>query len=161
MLTDTLCAALTAGGLALAVTTAYRRRFLAATRIAAIALLPFGLALAGLVTLGRKIGTATGDWALDLVFKPTVWLGFGVIACSAALLGVTRLFSGRSGRKARRGGDAGAEATGSGPAAVSAGASAPAAAPALGAGPRRSRASADSGLSDFADIEEILKRRGI
>lgn len=157
MLTDTLCAALTAGGLAIAIVTAYRRRFLAATRIAAVSLLPFGLALAGLVTLGRKVGTATGDWAVDLVFKPTVWLGFGVIACSAALFGVTRLVSGR---RRRRGGDsAGAPA---GPAAV-AGGSGPAAepAPALSAGKRRSHASADSGLSDFADIEEILKRRGI
>ncbi|SEG73174.1 hypothetical protein SAMN05216223_10984 [Actinacidiphila yanglinensis] len=158
MLTDTLCAALTAGGLAIAIVTAYRRRFLAATRIAAFSLLPFGLALAGLVTLGRKVGTATGDWAVDLVFKPTVWLGFGVIACSALLFGVTRLFSGR---RRRRGGDS----AGTGPAAVAGGARAagPAAepAPALGAAKRRSRGSSDSGLSDFADIEEILKRRGI
>ncbi|WP_328461612.1 hypothetical protein [Streptomyces sp. NBC_00448] len=159
MLTDTLCAALSAGGLAIAIVTAYRRRFLAATRIAAVSLLPVGLALAGLVTLGRKVGTATGDWAVDLVFKPTVWLGFGVIACSAALFGITRLISGR---RRRRGGGADSAGAPAGPAAV-AGAPGPAAepAPALSAGKRRSRASADSGLSDFADIEEILKRRGI
>ncbi|BBA96057.1 hypothetical protein RVR_1183 [Actinacidiphila reveromycinica] len=157
MLTDTLCAALSAGGLAIAIVTAYRRRFLAATRIAAFSLLPVGLALAGLVTLGRKIGTATGDWAVDLVLKPSVWLGFGVIACSAVLFGITRLVSGRRGR---RGGDTSAAATG--PAAV-AGAAGPAAgsAPALSGGGRRSRAASDSGLSDFADVEEILKRRGI
>jgi hypothetical protein len=154
MLTDTLCAALSAGGLAIAIVTAYRRRFLAATRIAAISLLPVGLALAGLVTLGRKVGTATGDWAVDLVFKPSVWLGFGVIACSAVLFGITRLVSGRRGRR----GGAGA--------ASSAGASTPAGvpgagAPALSGGRRRSGGAGDSGLSEFADIEEILKRRGI
>ncbi|WP_335975646.1 MULTISPECIES: hypothetical protein [Streptomycetaceae] len=160
MLTDTLCAALSAGGLAIAIVTAYRRRFLAATRIAAISLLPVGLALAGLVTLGRKVGTATGDWAVDLVFKPSVWLGFGVIACSAVLFGITRLVSGRRGRRG------GAGAAGAAGAASSAGASSPAAvpgagAPALSGGRRRSGGAGDSGLSEFADIEEILKRRGI
>lgn len=156
MLTDTLCAALTAAGLAIAFLTAYRKRYLAATRMAALALLPLGLALAGLVTLGRKVGTATGDWALDLVFKPSVWLGFGVIACSAALYGVSRLFSRR---KPRGEGGEGVEG-GTGRAAVAPGASAPAAVTAgRGAGKRRS--SSDSGLSDFSDVEEILKRRGI
>src|SRR4051795_2620199 len=93
MLTTTLCAALSAGGLAIAMLTAYRRRFLAATRIAAVSLVPVGLAMAGLVTLGRKVGTATGHWAADLVFKPTVWMGFGVLAVAALLYGVTRLIS--------------------------------------------------------------------
>jgi hypothetical protein len=154
MLTDTLCAALTAAGLAIAIVTAYRRRYLAATRMAALSLLPFGLALAGLVTLGRKVGTATGDWAVDLVFKPTVWLGFGVIACSAVLYGVTRLFSRRKPRGERVEGRPAAAATAPGastPAAVTAG---------RGAGKSRS-SSSDSGLSDFSDVEEILKRRGI
>lgn len=153
MLTDTLCAALTAAGLAIAVVTAYRRRYLAATRMAALALLPFGLALAGLVTLGRKVGTATGDWAVDLVFKPSVWLGFGVIACSAALFGITRLFSRRKPRGERV--DGGAQ-----PPAAAPGASVPAVTAGRSAGKRRS-GSSDSGLSDFADVEEILKRRGI
>ncbi|WP_031515294.1 hypothetical protein [Streptomyces sp. NRRL F-5123] len=153
MLTTTLCAALSAGGLGIAMMTAYRRRFLAATRIAAASLLPVGLAMAGLVTLGRKVGTATADWAADLVFKPTVWLGFGVLAVAALLYGVTRLISARlpEGGAAERG-----------PAAVRGGAAAPAIAanrPAAASG-RRSRGS-DSGLSEFADVEEILKRRGI
>ncbi|WNI14712.1 hypothetical protein [Actinacidiphila sp. ITFR-21] len=152
MLTTTLCVALTAAGLALAVLTAYRRRYLRATRIAALSLLPAGLALAGLVTLGRRIGTAVGDWAVDLVFKPTVWLGFGVIACSVLLYGITRLFSGRAPSAERTAG-------GRAPAAVP-GASGPALpAGRAAAGPRRG--ASDSGLSDFADVEEILKRRGI
>ncbi|MEE4542940.1 hypothetical protein V2S66_13285 [Streptomyces sp. V4-01] len=155
MLTTTLCAALSAAGLALAFLTAYRRRFLRATRIAAAALLPVGLALAGLVTLARRISTAVGDWAADLVFKPTVWTGFVVLGCSAALYGVSRLFAGRGrGRapEARTAGPAGVAGT---PKAqeLSGGRGASA-----GGGKRGSR---DSGLSDFADVEEILKRRGI
>ncbi|MFC4032129.1 hypothetical protein ACFO3J_11610 [Streptomyces polygonati] len=153
MLTTTLCAALSAAGLALAVLTGYRRRYLRATRIAALALLPVGLAMAGLVTLGRRIATAVGDWAVDLVFKPTVWAGFVVIGCSVALYGVTRLFSRR-----KRGGEA-AEGVGRA-SAVSPGAAAPALPAARGASGKR-RGSSDSGLSDFADVEEILRRRGI
>jgi hypothetical protein len=154
MLTTTLCAALSAAGLAVALQTAYRRRFLRATRIAAAALLPVGLAMAGLVTLGRRIGTAVGDWAADLVFKPTVWTGFAVLAFAALLYGITRLISGRG-----AGGDGEARRAGAPPAVPDA------SAPALPAGrgvsrPKR-RAGGDSGLSDFADVEEILKRRGI
>lgn len=147
MLTTTLCAALSAGGLAIAMLTAYRRRFLAATRIAAASLVPVGLAMAGLVTLGRKVGTATGQWAADLVLDPTVWTGFGVLAVAALLYGVTRLISARLPQGRDRV-----------PAAVP-GASTPAIPPGRAAA-RRSGGS-DGGLSDFADVEEILKRRGI
>ncbi|WP_405579231.1 hypothetical protein [Streptomyces sp. NBC_01190] len=165
MLTTTLCVALSAAGLALALLTAYRRRFLRATRIAALALLPVGLSMAGLVTLGRRIGTAVGDWAVDLVFKPTVWTGFAVVAFSVLLYGITRLFSGGEAARGRAtGGPAAGGAVagdrGRGPAAVP-GAAAPAL-PTAGRGASgRRRGSADSGLSDFADVEEILKRRGI
>ncbi|WUH94665.1 hypothetical protein OG900_33980 [Streptomyces sp. NBC_00433] len=148
MLTTTLCAALSAGGLAIAMLTAYRRRFLAATRIAAASLVPVGLAMAGLVTLGRKVGMATGHWAADLVLKPTVWMGFGVLAVSALLYGVTRLISARLPEGGVRA-----------PAAVP-GASTPAIPAGRPASGRR-RGGSDSGLSDFADVEEILKRRGI
>ncbi|SEO39369.1 hypothetical protein SAMN05216267_102536 [Actinacidiphila rubida] len=156
MLTTALCAALSVAGLALAVRTAYRRRYLRATRIAAVSLLPVGLAMAGLVTLGRRIGTAVADWAADLVLRPTVWIGFGVIACSVLLYGATRLISG-SGRGEE------AAAGGSGRAAVPAGGPGPAAAaaPALPQGRGGRRGSGDGGLSEFADVEEILKRRGI
>ncbi|MFI0942083.1 hypothetical protein [Streptomyces sp. NPDC021020] len=149
MLTTTLCAALSAGGLGIAMMTAYRRRFLAATRIAAVSLLPVGLAMAGLVTLGRKVGTATAHWGADLVFKPTVWLGFGVLAVAALLYGVTRLISARL-------------PEGGAPAAVRGGAEAPAiAATRPAATPARRSRGSDSALSEFADVEEILKRRGI
>jgi hypothetical protein len=163
MLTTALCAVLSAAGLAVAVQTAYRRRYLRATRIAAASLLPVGLALAGLVTLGRRVGTAVGDWAADLVFKPTVWLGFGVLMCSALLYGATRLVSGRGGAAEAAGGGgrpAAVPAAGSG-AGPGAGAGAPAITSGRGRGGRRKRGGDSGGLSEFADVEEILKRRGI
>ncbi|WP_225845644.1 hypothetical protein [Streptomyces sp. HPF1205] len=155
MLTTTLCAAPSAAGLAVALQTAYRRRFLRATRIAAASLLPVGLALAGLVTLGRRVGTAVGDWAADLVLKPTVWTGFAVLACSALLYGITRLIGGRGagGRDGEHGRETAASAV--------PGAPAPALPPSSGPSRSKRRGSGDSGLSDFADVEEILRRRGI
>ncbi|MDJ0346332.1 hypothetical protein QMK19_14015 [Streptomyces sp. H10-C2] len=157
MLTVTVCVALSAAGLAIAMLTAYRRRYLAATRTAALALLPVGLYMTGLVTLGRKVGTATGSWAADLVFKPSVWLGFGVLAVSAALYTGTRFAAGRDGgsRRERK-----AAAAAAGAPAVAPDASTPS----LPAGRKtaaKTKSSADGGLSDFSDIEEILKRRGI
>ncbi len=41
MLTSTVCAAVSAAGLGIAALTAYRKRFLAATRIAAFSLVPW------------------------------------------------------------------------------------------------------------------------
>ena len=144
MLTSTVCVALSAAGLAIALLTAYRKRYLAAVRTAAFALLPVGLYMTGLVTLGSKVGKAVGSWASDLVFKPSVWAGFGVLAVSVVLYAGSRFAAGR--RKEKGGGQ--------GRAAV-----APAsAAPAL---PNSKRAQATSDLSDFSDVEEILKRRGI
>ncbi|MCZ4118371.1 hypothetical protein [Streptomyces sp. H39-S7] len=158
MLTVTVCVALSAAGLAIAMLTAYRRRYLAAVRTAAFALLPVGLYMTGLVTLGRKVGTATGSWAADLVFKPTVWMGFGVLAVSAVLYTVTRFAAGRDGGGSRR--ERRAAAAAAGAPAVAPGADRPS----LPTGRKpaaRPKASADGGLSDFSDIEEILKRRGI
>lgn len=160
MLTMTVCVALSAAGLAIAMLTAYRRRYLAAVRTAAFALLPVGLYMTGLVTLGRKVGTATGSWAADLVFKPSVWLGFGVLAVSVVLYTGTRFAAGRVGgsRRERK-----AAAAAAGAPAVAPGASTPSLPPGRkAAGPKpKAKSSADGGLSDFSDIEEILKRRGI
>ncbi|MCP9208068.1 hypothetical protein [Streptomyces cucumeris] len=158
MLTDTVCAALSAAGLGIAGVTAYRKRFLAAARIAAYALVPLGLAMTGIL-----------DWLTDLVFKPTVWAGFAVLGLSWALFMVTRAVERRRGgtREERRA----AAAAGQG------GALAPAASdPALGAsgakaprtgrsgkasGASKSKAGTSSDTEDFSDIEAILKKHGI
>lgn len=160
MFTTTVCAALSAAGLAIALLTAYRRRFRRATKIAALSLVPVGLAMAGLVKLGGKVGRAAGDWATDLVLKPSVWGGFGVLAV-AVVLWVAQRFVGERAKRKEAGG------------APAAPAAAPAASrPALGAGRSgKARGSAPaapggrkasgSGDEDFSDIEAILKKHGI
>ncbi|MEN2417922.1 hypothetical protein AABB02_07425, partial [Streptomyces rimosus] len=80
MLTSTVCAAVSAAGLGIAALTAYRKRFLAATRIAAFSLVPVGLVMTGVI-----------DWLTDVVFKPTVWAGFGVLALSVVLFMIARV----------------------------------------------------------------------
>lgn len=148
MLTSTLCAALSAAGLGIAAMTAYRKRFLAATKIAAYALLPLGLAMTGIA-----------DWVSDLVFKPSVWLGFGVLAVSALLFTITRAVESRAEGGSRKERRAAAAAQRD---ALAPGASAPS----LGAGrstqqrPGR-KAKASGGGDEFADIEAILKKHGI
>ncbi|MZE78121.1 hypothetical protein GTY57_14220 [Streptomyces sp. SID5475] len=183
MLTTTVCVALSAAGLALALLTAYRKRFLAATRIAALALIPVGLAMAGLADLAGDIAAATADWAADLVLKPSVWAGFAVLAVSVVLLVVTRIVGRRRGpsRTERRAASAGerrgavapgASAPSLGPGraqgAVAPGASAPSLGPGRAQGrdaePDRKggkRGGQDTGLEDFEDIEAILKKHGI
>ncbi|MER7990681.1 hypothetical protein ABTY53_34615 [Streptomyces noursei] len=148
MLTSTVCAAVSAAGLGIAALTAYRKRFLAATRIAAFALIPIGLVMTGVV-----------DWVTSIVFKPTVWAGFGVLAVSAALFALSRLVERRrgvAGRKERR------AAAGSEAAAVAPAASAPSLGPGRKAPTSAAAPSAGSApKDDFSDIEAILKKHGI
>lgn len=161
MLTATVCVALSGAGLAMALLTAWRRRFLHATRIAAWALLPIGLYMTGLATLGRKVGVAVGKWGADLVFKPTVWIGILVLAVSALLFMIVRVAGKRSPRRRKVTGDDG------GVPAVAPQASTGALEPGRGAqrqpapSRKKAKASGDDGLSDFSEIEEILRRRGI
>ncbi|KNB49815.1 hypothetical protein [Streptomyces caatingaensis] len=142
MLTSTVCAAVSAGGLGIALLTAYRKRFLAAARIAAYALIPLGLVMTGII-----------DWVKDLALKPTVWAGFGVLALSALLFLVTRAAERRgTGRKGRR--------AGAGPDAVAPAASAPSLGPGRTPKPAGTKGRKDTG-DDFSDIEAILKKHGI
>ncbi|MDX2671182.1 hypothetical protein PV376_16880 [Streptomyces sp. NRRL_ISP-5395] len=156
MLAETICSAVSAAGLGIAAVTAYRKRFLTATRIAAYSLVPIGLVLTGVV-----------EWVAGIAFKPSVWLGFGVLGLSWLLFMTTRAIERRSGttraeRKAAR-------------AAERNEAVAPAAsAPSLGAGatagpaaakpqpqPRAKKQEAAAPGDDFSDIEAILKKHGI
>ncbi|MFG2192246.1 hypothetical protein [Streptomyces sp. NPDC048639] len=155
MLTTTVCVALSAAGLAIAILTAYRRRYVRATRIAAFALIPVGLAMAGLAELGGKVGRAVGDWAADLVFKPSLWAGFAVLAASVVLFAIARIAGRRKGRGAVEGKTARPG--------VEPGASAPAVGPGrkpAQPAPKAKQGRSD-GLDDFDDIEAILKKHGI
>lgn len=147
MIAETVCSAVSVAGLGIAAVTAYRKRFLAAARIAAYSLVPIGLVMTGVV-----------DWLADTAFSPTAWAGFGVLGLSWMLFATTRTVERRRGggtRKERKAARAAAR-----PEAVAPGASAPS----LGQGSRpatRPAPPASRGDEDFSDIEAILKKHGI
>ncbi|MFI6023159.1 hypothetical protein ACIBCP_36630 [Streptomyces sp. NPDC051287] len=148
MIAETVCSAASAAGLGIAVVTAYRKRYLAAVRIAAYSLVPVGLVMTGVV-----------GWLADTAFSPTAWAGFGVLGVAWLLFASTRAVERRRGstraeRKAAARGERGNTVAPT------------ASAPSLGAGTRpaakpaaapRSTGSGD----DFSDIEAILKKHGI
>ncbi|CAL9385192.1 hypothetical protein C1708_26770 [Streptomyces sp. DH-12] len=150
MIAETVCSAVAAAGLGIAVVTAYRRRYLTATRIAAYALVPLGLVMTGVV-----------EWLADTAFSPTAWVGFGLLGLSWVLFATTRTVERRRGgtRKERKA----AQETAA-PAATAPGASAPALGqtPSRGQSPApRQQTPAAQGDDDFSDIEAILKKHGI
>ncbi|GHH20895.1 hypothetical protein [Streptomyces lanatus] len=147
MIAETVCSAVAAAGLGIAAVTAYRKRFLAATRIAAYSLVPLGLVMTGVV-----------DWLADTAFSPTAWAGFGVLGLSWALFATTRAVDRRRGgtRKERKEARAAAQSDAVAPTAS---------APSLGPGSRQSTRPATAPKAgagdDFSDIEAILKKHGI
>ncbi|WP_328697492.1 hypothetical protein [Streptomyces sp. NBC_00342] len=153
MLAETICSAASAAGLGIAAVTAYRKRFLAATRIAAYSLVPIGLVLTGVV-----------QWVTDIAFKPSVWLGFGLLGVAWLLFFTTRAVERRGGgtRKERKAAaraarDGAVEPAASAP---SLGAGVPAPQPQQRERPKKQSAASGSG-EDFSDIEAILKKHGI
>ncbi|MFE2155054.1 hypothetical protein ACFXAO_34050 [Streptomyces lavendulae] len=148
MLAETICSAVSAAGLGIAAVTAYRRRFLTATRIAAYSLVPVGLVMTGVV-----------EWLSGIVFQPSVWIGFGLLGLAWVLLATTRAVERR-----RSGGERGSAKAARGGAAREAVAPA-ASAPSLGTGTGARTGSAASAAAppaeDFSDIEAILKKHGI
>lgn len=153
MLAETICSAASAAGLGIAAVTAYRKRFLAATRIAAYSLVPIGLVLTGVV-----------QWVTDIAFKPSVWLGFGLLGVAWLLFITTRAVERRGGgtRKERKAAaraarDGAVEPAASAP---SLGAGVPAAQPQQRERSKKQSAASGSG-EDFSDIEAILKKHGI
>ncbi|MFI5823594.1 hypothetical protein ACIA8I_31530 [Streptomyces rishiriensis] len=152
MIAETVCSAVAVAGLGIAAVTAYRKRFLAAARIAAYALVPLGLVMTGAV-----------GWVVDTAFSPTAWAGFVVLGGAWALFASTRAVERRRGgtRKERRAAARAARTDAVAPAATApslGSASRPADRPASrpAAAPR-----ATGGSDDFSDIEAILKKHGI
>ncbi|WP_405391931.1 hypothetical protein OG596_31315 [Streptomyces sp. NBC_01102] len=152
MLAETICAAVSVAGLGIAAITAYRKRFLAATRIAAYSLVPVGLVMTGVV-----------EWVSDIAFEPSVWIGFGLLGVAWLLFMTTRAVERRGGgtRKERRAARAASRGAAVAPAAsappLTSGAAAPA--PQTQGRPAKKR-QAPAG-EDFSDIEAILKKHGI
>jgi hypothetical protein len=95
------------------------------------ALVSPALLLTGTLRLVGRVAAAVADWATSVVFSPTTWLGFVLAGAAAALFGTARVLA----RRAK-----------------------PAAEP-MGRAVRPAKRSAVD--DDLADIEEILRRRGI
>lgn len=128
----------------------WRRRGAAfGVRWFAAALLPAGFALTGILTLVGRVSSAVTGFFGRAVFSPAVWTGYALLGAALVIWLVARFVSSRS-----TGSSAGSEraAVGSTPAVARRGSAA-----AVGSG----RTAAPAGDDDFADIEAILKRRGI
>ena len=127
---------------------AFRRRGLASgLRGAGFTLLPAAAWLTGTMEMFTEIGGSVVDWATHLVFSPVVWAGVVLAGLSVVLFGVSGAL------RARGIGSKGDHRTG--PASVT------------DPDPKRSRLGRGSGPAappvddDMADIEAILRKRGI
>ena len=152
-MTAIVCMALSAAGVVIAVLSGLRGRVRSAFRWLAVALVPTGLYLTGLITVFRRIGSALSSWATHLVFDPKVWTGVAMLGAAVLVLLATGF--GRSRRSAEPKPVKAAKAAKQPKAAQGA-----SSVPAVTARPARQKSAADD-LGDFSDVEEILKRRGI
>ena len=116
-----------------------------ALRWAGWTVLPLAAWLTGVLELAFEVGQSVGDWAVDLVFKPSVWLGIVLAGVAGALFGASALLRNR--------GLGGGREDGAPSASVEA--------PKLKKAPRRGRADAAIGDDDLGDIEAILRKHGI
>lgn len=127
---------------------AYRRWGLAAgLKSAGLTLLPLAAYLTDTLRMFTRIGDAVVDWATSLVFSPSVWVGVVVAGLGVVLFVVGRGMQARGRGTTPRGRPAAAAAP--------EGRSEP-----LPRG-RAGRAEPAVGDDDLADIEALLKKRGI
>lgn len=126
---------------------AFRRRGVASgLRGAGLTLLPAAAWLTGTLELFTEVGGAVAEWATRLVLSPTVWAGIVLAGLSGVLLATSGALRerGRGGRpESRRAG------------------STPVAGRAAGRALPRSTGAAAPLDDDMADIEAILRKRGI
>jgi hypothetical protein len=129
---------------------AWKRRDLAAgLRGFGLSLMPIAAYLTGVLKLVWEIGSALGDWAVALVFSPRVWLGIILGGIGVVLLVLGGVLSRR-----RPGVTSAPVETAKAPRRAR-GTNQP-----KSVGSTRSRP-ATSVDSEFAEIEQILKNRGI
>ncbi|MFC1440074.1 hypothetical protein ABUW04_17590 [Streptacidiphilus sp. N1-10] len=151
-MTAIVCMGLSAAGVVIALLAGARGRIRSAFRWLGVALVPVGLYLTGLITVFRRIGSALSSWATHLVFDPKVWTGLAMLGAAVLLLLATGI--GRRSRQREQGPEP--VKASKQPKAARGGSSVPA----VTAKPAGQKSAADD-LSDFSDVEEILKRRGI
>ncbi|MFD7519793.1 hypothetical protein ACFV85_33860 [Streptomyces niveus] len=153
MIAETICSAVSAAGLGIAAITAYRKRFLAATRIAAYSLVPVALVMTGVV-----------QWLADKAFSPTAWVGVGLLGLSWLLFMTTRMVERRAGVGTRKERKEAARATQRDAVAPTASAPSLGASAAPVAQPKAAKSKKSGGTDsgdDFSDVEAILKKHGI
>ncbi|MBU2073424.1 MAG: cellulose synthase [Actinobacteria bacterium] len=123
---------------------AHRRRGLAAgMRGAGLTLLVPAAWLTDTLRMFTRIVDAVGDWALGLVFSPLVWVGVVLGGVGALLLVVSGILTSRQLGTTPR--------SGTGPAGAT-----------KEVGPAERRAKSEPAIDDdLADIEALLRRRGI
>lgn len=123
---------------------AFRHRGAAAgTRGLAITLLPGAAWLTGTLRMFTRIAEAVADWATRLVFSPSVWVGTAMAGLAVVLWTVGGYLHGRNAQHGT--------APGTGPGAVTGTTAKP-------LPPTRTATAPDD---DLADIEAILRKRGI
>ncbi len=110
-----------------------------ATRGAALTLLPGAAYLTGTLEMFGEISSSVADWATGFVFSPLVWLGIAMAGVAVVLFGVSGRLSG-SGEEAPKPKPSRKERK---------------------ALPPSSQKGAPAIDDDLADIEAILKKRGI
>ena len=150
-----ICLALTAAGLVAAWGRWRRKSPRAGVRMLAWAVLPMAFYLTGLADLAERIGSAFTKFGASFVFSPKTWLGVVIAGVALLLL----LVSGGLPKVPRRSGRKAVKQDGSAPEAAPGKSSGPQALT-TGTGRTRKQAAAD-GDDDMADIEAILRRRGI
>ncbi len=131
---------------------AFRRRgTLSGLRMLALTLLVPAAYLTQTLRMLTRIVDAVGDWATSLVFNPTVWLGIVLAGISGVLFVVTGMMRDRQLNRSR-----GGEAASAPPGEVRGRSSTKKKLP-----PAASTRGEPAIDDDMADIEAILKRRGI
>jgi len=154
-----LCAGLTAAGLVLAFLAFRRRGAASGLRVTAWALLPMAAYLTGALQTLWQIGTAAVRFVTGLVLSPQVWAGVILAGLSVLLFLVSGVLRRRGAGTRRPAARASGEAAAGG--AAAGGAQRRAASPSEPTRPLPRPDRKPPADDDFAEIEEILKRRGI
>ena len=142
-----LAATLTLLGLVWTYVSYRRRGAIAAMRALGFTTLPVAAWLTGTLEMFTEIGGSVADWATGLVFSPITWTGIGLAGFGVVLIVISGFLRDRQLARGQAGGAPVKPAKGRLPEAKS----------------TREPAGrvVDDGTDDLADIEAILKRRGI
>ncbi|GAB2525811.1 cellulose synthase [Nocardiopsis aegyptia] len=153
-----LGAALTIVGLLITFFVWRRKGVASGLRGVAWSLLPLAAGLLGLMNAIWQFVLSLVGIVAGLAFNPLVWAGVVMVGVSVVLYVVSGFMRARGAGTSPRGA---AKGEGSAKGAGGAKAAGPAAAPAGQVGAKAPKKSGGDDLSDFSDIEDLLRKRGI